>query len=177
MCSILFYYSPFKTVLQCKRCFLKSGFVHCISVTYYFYLLKEQRKSLETLWSFQALSLAEWVGFEPTWAINPNAFRVRPVMTTSIPLLRSTTASRIMAYFSIFILLGQGKFHFYKSAVLYQIPRICCMNRLTPEMPSQQQSPIKIGLPPVFTNFTRLVLRPIAAIAIMIRNLLNSLIG
>ena len=29
-------------------------------------------------------SLAEEVGFEPTWAVNPNAFRVRPVMTTSI---------------------------------------------------------------------------------------------
>ena len=40
--------------------------------------------------------VAERVGFEPTWAVNPNAFRVRPVMTTSIPLhillLRTTFA-------------------------------------------------------------------------------------
>lgn len=36
---------------------------------------------------------------------------------------------------------------------------------------------MKIGLAPLLTNFTILVLRPIAAIAITIKNLLNSLIG
>ena len=40
---------------------------------------------------------------------------------------------------------------------VYQIPRIRCMARLTPAMPIQQQNPIKIGLPPVLTSFTRLV--------------------
>lgn len=44
-------------------------------------------------------------------------------------------------------------------------------------MPIQQQAPIIIGLPPVFTNFTILVFSPIAAIASTMKNLLNSFIG
>ncbi len=42
---------------------------------------------------------------------------------------------------------------------------------------TQQLNPNKIGLPPLFTNFTILVFNPIAPIAITIKNLLNSLIG
>lgn len=44
-------------------------------------------------------------------------------------------------------------------------------------IPSQQLSPISIGFPPVLTSFTILVLIPIAAIAIIIKNLLSSLNG
>lgn len=51
------------------------------------------------------------------------------------------------------------------------------MIRLTPVMPTQQQSPIRIGFPPVLTNFTMSVFNPMAAIAIMMKNLLNSLNG
>ena len=36
---------------------------------------------------------------------------------------------------------------------------------------------MKIGFPPVRTSFTRFVLNPIAAIAIIMKNLLSSLIG
>ena len=60
---------------------------------------------------------------------------------------------------------------------IYQIPRKCCIRRLTPAIPIQQQSPMKIGFPPVLTSFTRFVLNPMAAIAIIIKNLLSSLIG
>lgn len=38
-------------------------------------------------------------------------------------------------------------------------------------MPIQHAIPIKIGLPPVFTNFATSVLKPIALIAITIKNL------
>ena len=44
-------------------------------------------------------------------------------------------------------------------------------------MPAQQASPIRSGLPPVLTSLTKSVLRPIAAIAIMIKNLESSLNG
>ncbi len=33
--------------------------------------------------------MAERVGFEPTWAFDPNGFQDRPVMTTSVPLGRT----------------------------------------------------------------------------------------
>lgn len=41
----------------------------------------------------------------------------------------------------------------------------------------QQQSPKIIGFPPVFINFTMLVFKPIAAIAIVIKNLPASVKG
>ena len=63
----------------------------------------------------------------------------------------------------------------YKS--FYQIPRMCCITRLTPDMPSQQQKPINIGFAPDLISFTILVFKPIAAIAIMMKNLLSSLSG
>ena len=44
-------------------------------------------------------------------------------------------------------------------------------------MPIQQQKPVNMGFAPVFTSFTMLVLSPIAAIAIIIRNLLKSFKG
>ena len=44
-------------------------------------------------------------------------------------------------------------------------------------MPAQQQAPIKSGLPPVLTSLTISVLRPIAAIAMTMKNLLSSLSG
>ena len=44
-------------------------------------------------------------------------------------------------------------------------------------MPTQQQKPIRIGFPPDFTSLMILVLRPIAAIAITIKNLLIVLKG
>ena len=46
------------------------------------------------------------------------------------------------------------------------------MARLTKAIPTQQQNPIKMGFAPVFTSLTRSVLRPMAAIAITIKNLL-----
>lgn len=59
----------------------------------------------------------------------------------------------------------------------HQIPSARCIRRLTPAMPIQQQSPNTIGLPPVLTNVTIFVFRPMAAIAMMIKNLLSSLSG
>ena len=47
------------------------------------------------------------------------------------------------------------------------------MIRLTTAMPIQQHMPTKIGLPPLFTSLTILVLRPMAAIAITMKNLLR----
>lgn len=49
--------------------------------------------------------------------------------------------------------------------------------RLTVVIPIQQLAPIRIGLPPVFTNFTISVFNPMAAIAMTMKNLLNSLKG
>ena len=57
------------------------------------------------------------------------------------------------------------------------MPSTCCIPKLTSEIPSQQQNPVKIGFPPVLTSLTIFVLRPIAAIAMTIRNLLSSLSG
>ena len=54
---------------------------------------------------------------------------------------------------------------------------MCCILRLTSEIPSQQQNPVKIGFVPVFINFTILVFSPMAAMAMTIRNLLSSLSG
>ena len=44
-------------------------------------------------------------------------------------------------------------------------------------MPSQQQKPIKRGLPPLLTSFTILLFNPIAAIASTMKNLLSSFTG
>ena len=66
---------------------------------------------------------------------------------------------------------------FCKLFPAYQIPRVCCIPRLTAVIPIQQHNPIIMGFPPVFTNLTILVFNPIAAIAIMIKNLDNSLSG
>lgn len=49
--------------------------------------------------------------------------------------------------------------------------------RLTAVMPIQQTAPSKSGLPPVFISLMILLFRPIALIAMIIRNLLNSFIG
>ena len=59
----------------------------------------------------------------------------------------------------------------------YQIPRMCCIIRLTKAMPIQQQNPVRIGFIPVLTSLTIFVFRPIADIAMMIRNLLSSFNG
>ena len=53
----------------------------------------------------------------------------------------------------------------------------CCIPRLVREIPIQQQRPMKIGFPPDLTSFTISVLRPIAAIAITIKNLLTCFIS
>ena len=60
---------------------------------------------------------------------------------------------------------------------IYQIPNTLWSTRLTAVMPAQQQAPMKIGFPPVFMSFTRLVLRPMAAMASTMKNLLSSLMG
>lgn len=44
-------------------------------------------------------------------------------------------------------------------------------------MPIQQQNPVRIGFIPVLTSLTIFVFRPIADIAMMIRNLLSSFNG
>ena len=44
-------------------------------------------------------------------------------------------------------------------------------------MPIQQQNPVRIGLVPVLMSFIILVFRPMAAIAMIIRNLLSSFNG
>ena len=54
---------------------------------------------------------------------------------------------------------------------------MCCIRRLTTAMLIQQHNPIIIGFPPVLINFTRLVLSPIAPIAIVIKNLPHSVNG
>lgn len=55
--------------------------------------------------------------------------------------------------------------------------RMRCMNRLTTVIPTQQQNPITIGLPPVLINLTIFVLIPMADMARIMKNLLSSLIG
>ena len=59
----------------------------------------------------------------------------------------------------------------------YQIFMIYCIIRLTTVMPIQQDAPSRIGLPPDFTILTTLLFKPIAAIAIMMKNLDNSFSG
>lgn len=59
----------------------------------------------------------------------------------------------------------------------YHMPMKCCTARLVKVIPSQQQAPMKSGLPPVLISFTISVLRPMAAIAMTIKNLLKSFKG
>lgn len=59
----------------------------------------------------------------------------------------------------------------------YHMPIKCWKRRLTPVIPIQQLSPKRIGFPPVCMSFTMLVCIPIAAIAIIMKNLLNSFNG
>ena len=51
------------------------------------------------------------------------------------------------------------------------------MIRLTAVIPAQQQNPKVRGLPPVFMSLTMSVLRPMAAMARTMKNLLSSLRG
>ena len=51
------------------------------------------------------------------------------------------------------------------------------MDKETPVIMIQHRKPRRIGLPPVLTRWTTSVLRPIAAIAMMMKNLESSLNG
>lgn len=55
--------------------------------------------------------------------------------------------------------------------ISYHKPIICCVARLTAVMAIQQQAPNARAEPPDFINFTILVLRPIATMAIVIKYL------
>ena len=59
----------------------------------------------------------------------------------------------------------------------YHRPRKYCIIKLTMVMLIQQTKPSNNGFPPVLTSFTILVFKPIAAIAITMKNLLSSFIG
>lgn len=59
----------------------------------------------------------------------------------------------------------------------YQRPSMYCIPRLTPAIARQQQKPRKMGLPPDFTSFTRSVLRPIATIAMVMKNFESVFMG
>ena len=59
----------------------------------------------------------------------------------------------------------------------YHIPSIFCRHKLVRMIPIQQANPKNIGFPPVFTNFITSVFNPIAAIAMIIKNLLKFLNG
>ena len=65
----------------------------------------------------------------------------------------------------------------YSDSGLYHIPITCCITRLTTVITPQQQPPSSIGFPPDLISLTTLLFRPIAAMAIMIKNLLSSLRG
>ena len=65
-----------------------------------------------------------------------------------------------------------GLAHFF-----YQIPSICCIIRLTAVIAIQHIPPRIMGLPPDLISFIRLLLSPIAVIAIIIQNLLRSFKG
>ena len=60
---------------------------------------------------------------------------------------------------------------------VYQRPRTCCISRLVTVIPIQQQAPKARGAPPVFTSLTISVLRPMAAMARTMKNLLRVLMG
>ena len=54
---------------------------------------------------------------------------------------------------------------------------MCCIARLTTVIPTQQEAPRRIGFPPDLTSFTTLLFRPIAAIAMIMKNLDSSFSG
>ena len=54
---------------------------------------------------------------------------------------------------------------------------MCCIPRLTMVMPTQQHPPRISGFPPDLINFTTLLLSPIAAIAMIMKNLDSSFSG
>ena len=54
---------------------------------------------------------------------------------------------------------------------------MCCIARLTTVIPTQQEAPRRIGFPPDLTSFTTLLFRPIAAIAMIMKNLDSSFNG
>ncbi|MFA7074498.1 MAG: hypothetical protein WC234_04845, partial [Endomicrobiaceae bacterium] len=58
----------------------------------------------------------------------------------------------------------------------YKILKTYCITRLIAAIAIQQEKPINIGFEPVFTSLTMFVFKPIAAIAIIMKNLLNSLV-
>ena len=64
-----------------------------------------------------------------------------------------------------------------KTYLDYRIPSRFCIPRLTAAMAAQQHSPMKIAFPPVRIIFTRSVFSPMAAIAMMIKNLDSSFSG
>lgn len=53
----------------------------------------------------------------------------------------------------------------------------CCIARLTAVIPTQQVNPSRIGFPPFLTSEITSVFMPIAAIAMIIKNLLSDLKG
>lgn len=55
----------------------------------------------------------------------------------------------------------------------YHIPSTCCIRRLVPVMPIQQQKPRNKGLPPVLINLIIFVFKPIALMARTMKNLLK----
>lgn len=67
-------------------------------------------------------------------------------------------------------------YNYVQQAFLYKICRDLCKRRLTVAIATQQQNPNKIGFPPFLTNLIRSVLRPMALIAITIKNLLSCFI-
>lgn len=60
---------------------------------------------------------------------------------------------------------------------VYHMLSSCCIKRLTKAIPIQQHSPMNMGFPPVLINLTMLVFRPIAPMAIIMKNLLKSFKG
>lgn len=64
-----------------------------------------------------------------------------------------------------------------RSSFHYHSPITRCISRLTAVMPAQQQAPNSRGFPPLFTSLTTLLFSPIAAIAMMMKNLLSSFSG
>lgn len=61
--------------------------------------------------------------------------------------------------------------------VLYQSPSTDCITRLITVIPIQQQAPIKMGFPPLFTSLTMLLFSPMADMARTMKNLLRVLMG
>ncbi len=59
----------------------------------------------------------------------------------------------------------------------HQIPRICCIPKLVSVIPTQQHKPRRSGLPPDLISCGTLLFKPMAAIAMMIKNLDSSFNG